>query len=75
MSRRLDFPTTALDARVHREEELSLAQIASQHRNAKTAVPEPPDGAAVAPAMGSVPGSGPVPNRRRVALPDPVALK
>jgi hypothetical protein len=83
MSRKLTFTTAALDGRVHREEELTLARTLtqrSQQHSATTAslpVPETPDDAAVAAAM-----DGPhavtlnsSSNRRRVALPDPLAFK
>ncbi|KAK3309531.1 uncharacterized protein B0T15DRAFT_5435 [Chaetomium strumarium] len=61
MSRRLGFPTVALDPRVHREEDLSLARTASQQQRSDAAA-----AGAAAPFN---------PNRRRVVLPDPVAFK
>ncbi|KAK4170093.1 hypothetical protein QBC43DRAFT_45 [Cladorrhinum sp. PSN259] len=76
MSMRLPHPFPAsLDARVHREEELTLARTLS-HRTPKqpaAAVPEAQDGAAVAAeaSLNAPPASG----RRRVALPDPIAFK
>ncbi|KAL2155196.1 hypothetical protein VTH82DRAFT_3872 [Thermothelomyces myriococcoides] len=70
MSLRIPFPT-AVDPRVHREEELTLARKASYQRNARSAVLEAPDDA----AMGSVPAPPPKTNRRRIVLPDPVAFK
>ncbi|KAL2136524.1 hypothetical protein VTI74DRAFT_3349 [Chaetomium olivicolor] len=71
MSLRIGFPSTALDGRVHREEELTLARSASQQRTVKAAVPEAPEGA----AAGAAPTVPPTPNRRRVVLPDPVAFR
>jgi hypothetical protein len=70
MSLRLSFPT-ATDPRAHREEELTLARTTSYQRNAKPAVPESPDGA----AMSSAPPARSNTARRRVVLPDPVAFK
>lgn len=87
MSLRLSFPATALDGRVHREEELTLARTASlqqqqqqhqQHQHAASPNPpaaEPSDDAVVPAAMDPSPAVPLNPNRRRVALPDPVALK
>ncbi|KAH6853348.1 hypothetical protein B0I37DRAFT_359061 [Chaetomium sp. MPI-CAGE-AT-0009] len=75
MSLRLSFPT-AVDPRAHREEELTLARTASYHnhqRNAKSAAPETPDGAAMSSAL--PPPVTPSTGRRRVVLPDPVAFK
>ncbi|KAL2173492.1 uncharacterized protein P884DRAFT_251657 [Thermothelomyces heterothallicus CBS 202.75] len=70
MSLRIPFPT-AVDPRVHREEEMTLARKASYQRSARSAVPETPDDA----AMGSVPAPPPNTNRRRIVLPDPVAFR
>lgn len=86
MSLRTAFPTAALDGRVHREEELTLARTASLRAGAKPtslpppSPPSPPppetlDGAASPAAMGSSAPAPPTPNRRRVVLPDPVAFK
>ncbi|GAB1310027.1 Sin3 complex subunit [Madurella fahalii] len=72
MSLKLTFPTTALDGRVHREEELTLARTASQRQHAANPpVPETPDGAVAFHAMDGSPAAPLNPNRRRVALPDP----
>ncbi|KAL2165562.1 hypothetical protein VTH06DRAFT_864 [Thermothelomyces fergusii] len=70
MSLRIPFPT-AVDPRVHREEELTLARKASYQRSVRSAVPDAPDDA----AMGSVSTPAPNTKRRRVVLPDPVAFK
>ncbi|KAJ4290744.1 hypothetical protein N0V88_006493 [Collariella sp. IMI 366227] len=67
MSLRIGFPTTAFDARVHREEELTLARTATRQNDVKPPLPDALDGVA-----SSVP---PPLNRRRVVLPDPVAFK
>lgn len=67
MSLRLAFPTAALDGRVHREEELTLARTTT-HR-------KPSDGPATATATAGDPTVPPAAGRRRVALPDPVAFK
>ncbi|KXX75628.1 Protein STB2 [Madurella mycetomatis] len=76
MSLKLTFPTTALDGRVHREEELTLARTASQRQHpANSAEPETPVDTVDPPAMDTSPAAPPNPNRRRVALPDPVAFK
>ncbi|KAK4241811.1 hypothetical protein C8A03DRAFT_29977 [Achaetomium macrosporum] len=61
MSLRLGFPTVALDARVHREEDLSLARTTSQQQRSDAA------------AVGAT--APPNSSRRRVVLPDPVAFK
>lgn len=75
MSFRLTFPAP-LDGRLHREEELTLARVASQ-RNARTAA------GLEAHAGASLDGSGRAstsmsptpPKKKRVVLPDPVAFK
>lgn len=74
MSLRLSFPT-AVDPRAHREEELTLARTTSYHqqRNAKSAAPETPDGAAMSSALPAM--ATPSTGRRHVVLPDPVAFK
>ncbi|KAK4231243.1 hypothetical protein QBC38DRAFT_467248 [Podospora fimiseda] len=72
--RPLPFPAS-LDARVHREEELTLARTLS-HRAARppaAAVPDNQDGAAVASETSL--NTPPAPGRRRVVLPDPIAFK
>ncbi|KAK1777980.1 hypothetical protein QBC45DRAFT_176661 [Copromyces sp. CBS 386.78] len=83
MSLRMPFPGAALDARVHREEELSLARTNS-HRNAilqsQPALLDTNVSSSMAPTAASVikdpsPSASPPPERRRVVLPDPVALK
>ncbi|KAK3938932.1 hypothetical protein QBC46DRAFT_450826 [Diplogelasinospora grovesii] len=86
MSLRLPFPG-ALDGRVHREEDLTLARINS-HRNApKSSALEPPmpmsagptlDGATAhaAAAMEASRVTAPVaPGRRRIVFPDPIAFR
>ncbi|KAL2270842.1 hypothetical protein VTJ83DRAFT_213 [Remersonia thermophila] len=78
MSFKLPFPT-AVDGRVHREEELTLARLASHHqRLAKDAAASSEPRAAGSTAMASAPPTTAVPipaNRRRVVLPDPVAFR
>ncbi|KAK3329071.1 hypothetical protein B0H66DRAFT_540180 [Apodospora peruviana] len=83
MSIRMPFPGAALDARVHREEQLTLARTNSQ-LNARRAMLDtsiPPksvgprlNSATVASKDGS-PDVSLTQKRRRVVLPDPVALK
>ncbi|KAK4129221.1 hypothetical protein N657DRAFT_561823 [Parathielavia appendiculata] len=63
MSQLPGFATTALDARVHREETLTLARRATHRDNARTAAPATPNSAPL--------NAG----RRRVVLPDPIAFK
>ncbi|KAK4144770.1 uncharacterized protein C8A04DRAFT_11224 [Dichotomopilus funicola] len=62
---------SGVDARVHREEELTLARTASYRRNATLGARETPDRATMDSAPTVRPGLG----RRRVVLPDPVAFK
>ncbi|KAK4191886.1 hypothetical protein QBC35DRAFT_280380 [Podospora australis] len=73
MSIRLTFPA-ALDGRVHREEDFTLARTGS-HRNARPAVPAAEATAGTAttkrPSLSAPPAKG----RRRVVLPDPIAFK
>lgn len=73
MALRLAFPTTALDGRMHREEELTLARAATA--NATASRRKTPDGLATLSASASAPAGPPTAGRRRVVLPDPVAFK
>ncbi len=75
MALRLAFPATALDARVHREEELTLARAATAAATASRR--KTPDGLATLSASASAPSPAgpPTAGRRRVVLPDPVAFK
>ncbi|KAM7222173.1 hypothetical protein V8F06_002445 [Rhypophila decipiens] len=87
MASRLPFPGAALDARVHNEEQLTIARTTSQMMNRKAAMPETPlptmppgsrfDGNTSAPVKASLPPSqAQAPQkRRRVVLPDPVAMR
>lgn len=85
MSTRLQFPGSALDARAHREEDLTIARMASQRSQRPPAqesqTPPPksaslrPDGAASKSSSESPPATSPPPIRRRVVLPDPVAFR
>jgi hypothetical protein len=72
MALRLAFPTTALDGRVHREEELTLARAATANAASRR---KTPDGLATLSASASAPAGPPTAGRRRVVLPDPVAFK
>ncbi|KAL2260803.1 hypothetical protein VTK26DRAFT_5101 [Humicola hyalothermophila] len=75
MSLRVPFPTVALDGRVHREEELTLARIASQQRHARPAVSNATNSAAPGTAMDGSSVAHPRSSRRRVVIPDPLAIK
>jgi hypothetical protein len=76
MSFRLAFPSSSIDPRLHREEELTLARVASQ-RNARTAAGLEAYPGARLDGSGEVSSSMSPPPRkkRRVVLPDPVAFK
>lgn len=78
----MPFPGAALDDRVHREEEHTLARTNS-HRNAlesQRVVLDTNVSSSMAPTVAPIskepsPSASPPPERRRVVLPDPVALK
>src|SRR4051812_10484549 len=80
---RLSFPTSSLDGRVHREEELTLARtISTSRRNSRPPpleiISRPPSAAPkleTAVVDMAAPLAPPAPNRRRVVLPDPIAFR
>jgi len=75
MSFRLAFPAP-LDPRLHREEELTLARLASQ-RNARTAagLEAHPSARLDGSGEASPSMSAALQKKKRVVLPDPVAFK
>ena len=80
---RVPFSAAALDARAHREEDLTLARTVSYRNGVQQPVrtvldnSEPSLTAPTpnAPTMEASPVLVPAPKRRRVVLPDPVALR
>lgn len=76
MAFRLPFPVPSTDGRVHREEELTLARLASQ-RNARSAALETPASSAprLDPSGDASPAGSPAIQQRHIVLPDPVAFR
>ncbi|KAL1839868.1 hypothetical protein VTJ49DRAFT_1054 [Mycothermus thermophilus] len=76
MALKFPFPT-AVDGRVHREEELTLARLASHHQRLASHLVSSDQQAAGSTTMGSAsPADIPTAiGRRRVVLPDPVAFR
>jgi hypothetical protein len=76
---RLGFPASAMDGRLHREEELTLARVNSR-RNGQPVSNQGTTVSAGSKLEGSSeerasPSTLPAPQKRRVVLPDPVAFK
>lgn len=76
MSFRIPFPVPSTDGRLHREEDLTLARLASQ-RNARSAALETPlpSGSKLSRSGEASPTRSPALPQRQIVLPDPVTFR